>query len=65
MAYKGFVLGFTAGDCDMLLLLLDELERNGRYKVDRHMAARYRAKIEQFLEVTPDGSTATHGPADA
>jgi len=65
MVYKGFVLSLTAGDCDMLLLLLDELERNGRYRVDRHMAGVYRLKIERFLEVTPDGSTSTHGPADA
>jgi len=66
MVYKGFTYALSAGDAEQIIMLLDLIvDEVPRYKVDRHLAAYHAARLKLFLEVTPDGATATHGYADA
>jgi len=66
MAYKGFTWNCAAGDCEALLALMIRIrDDKTMFKVDRHLASYYISSLERFLEVTPDGSTPTHGTADA
>ena len=65
MVYRGFTWNLTAGDVEILLLLLDQVERTSPYKIDRKVAASFRERAENWLELTPDGSSTTHGCADS
>jgi len=66
MAYKGFTWNTTAGGAEMLLHQLKRY-RDGKplYKIDTHIVGLYIESLERFLEVSPDGSSPTHGTADA
>jgi hypothetical protein len=66
MVYRGFTCNLTAGDCELLVLLLTRY-RAGRQPsgVDDRLAEKFQIFLSQFLEVTTDGSTPTHAVADA
>jgi len=66
MPYKGFTWNVTAGDAELIMLLLVRY-RSGKKicGIDDRLSERYIHVIMEFLEVSPDGSTPTHATADA
>ena len=66
MPYKGFTWNMTAGDAEMLRILLCRYRSGLRpLAVDESLIEMFLIRIELFLEVSPDGSTPTHATADA
>jgi len=66
MVYKGFMYDIPAGDASQICMLLNRIiDEKPMMKVDRHLAAYHAARLELFLEVSPDVPTSSHGSADA
>jgi len=66
VSYRGFTWNMTAGDAEMLRILLCRYRAGHRpLAVDESLIEMFLIRIELFLEVSPDGSTPTHATADA
>jgi len=65
VSYKGFTCNLTAGDVELMrLLLLRYRAGDTPLKVDLMLIEMYLIRFEEFLEVSPDGSTAEAACAD-
>jgi len=66
VSYRGFTWNMTAGEADLLrMLLLRYRQGLAPLAVDASMIEMFLIKIELFMEVSPDGPTPTHACADA
>jgi len=66
MAYRGFTWNLTYSEAaNVRRILAAHLHCDDPRRWDVEVATHLIAKINWYLEVTPDGATPAHGPADA
>jgi len=66
--YRGFTWNLTYSDARQIAELLERYVMSEsqpfRAKIDRKIASDLIVKAYIFMELSPDGATPTHGPAD-
>jgi len=66
MPYRGFTWNLTAGEAETIQDLMWRIVNDRpMLKVDHFLADKIYQKATLFLEVSPDGSTPSHAPADS
>jgi hypothetical protein len=66
MSYRGLTMGLTYTEyANLHRILLGVVSCETHPRWDRKISESIVSKISFVMEVTPDGTSSTHGPADA